>query len=217
MNFENGLFTHANGKIASMVGFGLMAGGALGNTGLAFLGWRGSFLDVLCALAVFGGMILAAGGAFLMYNEGRDMNDIILCGTLGVGIILFWRPSPHVIVTFLFNVLILSYLAAFAFAAFKREDNKFALLFAGLLVFSAIIAPIFNILFESWYYESYGNGFVGLIRSCFGTFSNVVGIAAPALALLETTKKNLNEEAEAEEVTAKPVARAEVTIKVDKE
>ena len=194
MLIDNEMLNHKNGKLVSLAGFGAMALGELGNLGLEFIGWDGNILSLLCAIAVFGGMFLAAAGSFLMYNESRKINDIILCGTLIIGMVFFWIPSPHFILTLIFNCLILSYLASFALDAFRKDNRTFAMIFAGLLVFSAVIAPVMLSLLWNWYIYSYGNSILWFLAAGFSTFCNVIAVACPALCLLETNKKTLDGE-----------------------
>ena len=198
MLIENSYLTHSNGKILTLAGFGTMALNALAEFGICLLGWQnlGFFQFILMCtfwLSV-AGIVAAAAGAFFMYNEGRKINDIILCGTLLAQFVLLWIPSPHFIVTLILNVVFYSYLAAFALDAFQNDNKNFAIIFAGLLVFMAIVAPIILSLLWNWYAYSWGNGFLWFLAAGFSTFNNLVAVAAPALCLLETNKKKLEGE-----------------------
>lgn len=195
MIIENSYLTHSNGKILSILGFGLMSLYMLVCFGIGFTGWYNGFFQFIRDVASWGflaGMFFSAVGSFLMYNESRDMNEIILCGTLLVSLVFQFIPSPHYIVTLIFNLFCYLYLAAFAFAAFKNENKTFAIIFAALLVFCAIIGPLVSDLAWTMLYEVFGRSFFGKII-CYPVKNLVllVNVAAPALCLLETTKKEL--------------------------
>ena len=198
MLIENSYLTHSNGKILTLAGFGTMALDALANFGICLFGWQyvGFFQFILTCtfwLSV-AGIVAAAAGAFLMYNEGRKINDIILCGTLLAQFVLLWIPSPHFIVTLILNVVFYSYLAAFALDAFQNDNKNFAIIFAGLLAYMAIIGPCLNMFSAFLVYEVDDNFFFSIIMWGFNNLYRVIAIAAPALCLLETNKKKLEGE-----------------------
>lgn len=196
MIIENSLLTHQNGKTLSLVGFGLMALNELANFGICLIGLKSIGFFQLILTCTFwlsiAGIVAAAAGSFLMYNEGKNINDVILCGTLLAMFVLLWIPSPHFIITLILNVVFYSYLAVFALDAFQKGNQTFAIIFAGLLVYLAIVGPLVNSFASFLLYIVDDNWFFSFIYWCAVNLYRVVSIAAPALCLLETTKKTLD-------------------------
>ncbi|MBP3324422.1 MAG: hypothetical protein J6M16_09530 [Clostridia bacterium] len=189
MLIQNDYLTFDNGKRVSLAAFALMALAGFGYFGFDFLGW--TFLHDIFGIVTMVSYFLIMVGGFLMYNESREIGDIVLCGTGLLGLIFSIFPfGSNWFLSIICNLLVHSYLAAFALSCFMKDEKTNALIFAALLVYTAIVGPVLKVLILNLYAHTFWD-FLEFVFYAVKNLNNLIMAAGPAFALLTISKRTL--------------------------